>query len=217
MNIIDTSSNTNLKNHQNDSITNIPLFHIKGIDYMLSSKNYTDIIFQSISSVEFFKEKEILKNKNIYSMGPSTKNYLAQKGINSICPEIPGSKELNKLLLENRTKGKYLIIKGEDGLNDVFNHLNKNGENVEELICYTRIKLDKYDHIKKNFTEADAIIFSSTFAVEIFFEEIHSSNIKAKLFGISNRIIKFISEFGYEAKFINYFSGDIEESVKIST
>ena len=217
MNIIDTSSNTNLKNHQNDSITNIPLFHIKRIEYMLSSKNYTNIIFQSVSSVEFFKEKEILENKNIYSMGPSTKNSLAQNGIHSICPNIPGSKELNKLLSKNKIKGKYLIIKGQDGLSDVFNHLNKNGEDVEELICYERIKLDNYDDIKSSFVKADVIIFSSTFAVEIFFKEIFSNNIKAKLFGISNRIIEFISEYGYEAKFINYFSGDVDKSIKIST
>ena len=217
MNIIDTSSNINLRNNQNDSISNIPLFRIKKIEYVLPSKNVTNIIFQSISSVEFFKEKEMLKNKNVYSMGPSTKNSLAQNGIHSICPNIPGSKELNKLLSQNKIKGKYLIIKGQDGLNDVFNHLKQSGDDVEELICYERIKLDDYDDIKKNFVEADVIIFSSIFAVEIFFKEIYSSDIKAKLFGISDRIIEFISEFGYEAKFINYFSGDIEKSIKIST
>ena len=38
----------------------------------------------------------------------------------------------------------------------------------------------------------------------------------AIFFGISNRIIKFIFDLGYEAKFIDYFSEDISESIKKS-
>ena len=52
-------------------IKNIPLFNLKGIEYSASTQQYTDIIFQSIPSVEFFKEQENLINKNI--------DYLLQK------------------------------------------------------------------------------------------------------------------------------------------
>ena len=216
MNIIDTRSNINLTNYQKDSVRNIPLFQIKGIKYSLKSKDYTDIIFQSIPSVEFFNDYEFLRNKNIYSMGASTQDFLSQKGIVSICPDVPGSMELIKILTKNKNNGKYLIVKGEDGLNDVFNYLNENGEDVQEIICYIRFKLDNYEDIKKDFYKADAIIFSSTYAVEVFFHEVYSADINATFFGISNRIIKFISDRGYKAKFIDYFSEDISELIKKS-
>ena len=216
MNIIDTRSNINLTNYQKDSVRNIPLFQIKGIKYSLKSKDYTDIIFQSIQSVKFFNDYEFLRNKNIYSMGASTQDFLSQKGIVSICPDVPGSMELIKILAKNKNSGKYLIVKGEDGLNDVFNYLKENGEDVQELICYTRFKLDSYEDIKKDFRKADAIIFSSTYAVEVFFHEVYSVDMNAIFFGISNRIIKFIFDLGYEAKFIDYFSEDISESIKKS-
>ena len=216
MNIIDTRSNINLTNYQKDSVRNIPLFQIKGIKYSLKSKDYTDIIFQSIPSVEFFNDYEFLRNKNIYSMGASTQDFLSQKGIVSICPDVPGSMELIKILAKNKNSGKYLIVKGEDGLNDVLNYLKENGEDVQEIICYTRFKLDSYEDIKKDFYKADAIIFSSTYAVEVFFHEVYSADINATFFGISNRIIKFISDRGYKAKFIDYFSEDISELIKKS-
>ncbi len=216
MNIIDTGSNINPIKDQKSSVKNIPLFQIKGAEYLLKTKSYTNIIFQSIPSVKFFNDDEFLKNKNIYSMGTSTQNYLSQKGIISICPDVPGSKELIKILAKNKNNGKYLVVKGADGLNDVFNYLKENGEDVQEIICYKRFKLDSYKDIKKDFYKADAIIFSSTYAVEVFFHEVYSADINATFFGISNRIIKFISDRGYKAKFIDYFSEDILESIKKS-
>ena len=216
MNIIDTGSNINPIKDQKSSVKNIPLFQIKGAEYLLKTKSYTNIIFQSIPSVKFFNDDEFLKNKNIYSMGTSTQNYLSQKGIISICPDVPGSKELIKILAKNKNNGKYLVVKGADGLNDVFNYLKESGEDVQEIICYKRFKLDSYKDIKKDFYKADAIIFSSTYAVEVFFHEVYSADINATFFGISNRIIKFISDRGYKAKFIDYFSEDILESIKKS-
>ncbi len=215
MNIIDTRSDINLLN-PHECIKNIPLFQIKGVEYELKSKNFTDIIFQSIASVKFFNESNILENKRIFSMGASTKKFLLKKGINSVCPKIPGSFELNKLLLNDDDYSKYLIIKGEDGLSDVYNHLSKNGKNVQELVCYKRFKLKNYEIIKGEFFKADAIIFSSIYAVKIFFDEIYAKDTNAKLFGISNRIIDYISGLGYEGQFVDYFSDNLIESVKDS-
>ena len=216
MNIIDTSSNIKLRDHKEELIRNIPLFETIGIEYSLSSNNYTDVIFQSIPSVKFFIEEEQLINKNIYSMGPSTKNFLSQKNFDSICPETPGSRELIKLLPSKSDDNKFLIVKGADGLSEVFDHLSKNNNKVEEIICYERVKFRSYDDVKESFLKADAVIFSSTFGAQIFFEEIYSSDVKAKLFGISNRIINYISDIGYESKFIDYFTNDIAESIKNS-
>ena len=213
MNIIDTRSNINLIN-PHECIKNIPLFQIKGVEYELKSKNFTDIIFQSIPSVEFFNESNILENKRIYTMGASTKEFLLKKGISSVCPKIPGSFELNKLIITNEDNAKYLIVKGKDGLSDVYNYLDKNGKNAQELICYKRLKLKNYEIFKEDFFKADAVIFSSIFAVKIFFDEIYSKDINAKLFGISNRIIDHISSLGYKSQLIDYFSDNLIKSIK---
>ena len=80
---------------------------------------------------------------------------------------------------------------------------------LKKLVNYERIKFKSYDDIKEPFLKADAIIFSSTFGAQIFFEEIYSSDVKAKFFGISNRITNYISDIGYESKFIDYFDQDV--------
>ena len=215
MNIIDTRSNIAFSNHKKGSIKNIPLFELKSFEYALPSKDFTDIIFQSIPSVEFFKEKDHLINKDIYTMGPSTKNFLLQKGFDSICPAIPGSKELIKLL-PNLNNNKYLIVKGDDGLSDIFDYLYKNKNNVEEISCYKRVKFKSYDDVKESFLKADAVIFSSTFGAQIFFEEIYSSDVKAKFFGISDRIKNYVCDLGYKCKFVDAFDQDVVISIKNS-
>ena len=215
MNIIDTRSNIAFSNHKKGSLKNIPLFELKSIEYSLPSKDFTDIIFQSMPSVEFFKEKDHLINKDIYTMGPSTKNFLLQKGFDSICPTIPGSKELIKLL-PNLKNNKFLIVKGNDGLCDIFDYLYKNKNNVEEISCYKRIKFKSYDDVKESFLKADAVIFSSTFGAQIFFEEIYSSDVKAKFFGISDRIKNYVCDLGYKCKFVEVFDQDVVISIKNS-
>ena len=216
MNIIDTSSGNSSMHKSCRSIKNIPLFKTKEIQYHIDIHKFENIIFQSISSAAFFNELESLKNKNVFSMGKSTQDYLSKQGVKSVCPSIPGSEELKKLLSKNKKSSNYLIVKGENGLSEISNYLNSSNEYVEEISCYKRVKFKSYDDVKESFLKADAVIFSSTFGAQIFFEEIYSSDIKAKLFGISNRITNYISDIGYESKFIDYFANDIAESIKNS-
>ena len=216
MNIIDTSSGNSSMHKSCGSIKNIPLFKTKEIQYQIDIHKFENIIFQSISSAAFFDEFESLKNKNVFSMGRSTQDYLSKQGIKSVCPSIPGSEELKKLLSKNKRGGNYLIIKGENGLNEIFNYLNSSNEYVEEINCYKRFKLESYENIRNEFYDADAIIFPSTYAFKIFFEEIYSTKIKAKLFGISKRIIDYISSYDLDSDFIDYFSEDITELIKDS-
>ena len=74
-------------------------------------------------------------------------------------------------------------------------------------------KFESYEDIKENFYKADAIIFPSNFAAEIYFQEIHNNEIKAIFFGISKRIINCINSLGHDAHMIDYFSGNLEKSV----
>ncbi len=198
------------------SIKNIPLFKTKEIQYHIDIHKFENIIFQSISSAAFFNELESLKNKNVFSMGKSTQDYLSKQGVKSVCPSIPGSEELKKLLSKNKKSSNYLIVKGENGLSEISNYLNSSNEYVEEINCYKRFKLESYENVKNEFYDADAIIFPSTYAFKIFFEEIYSTKVKAKLFGISKRIIDYISSYDLDSDFIDYFSKDITESIKDS-
>ena len=120
------------------------------------------------------------------------------------------------LLLISGGHSHYLIVKGENGLNEISNYLNSSNQYVEEINCYKRFKLESYENVRNEFYDADAIIFPSTYAFKIFFEEIYSTKVKAKLFGISKRIIDYISSYDLDSDFIDYFSKDIRESIKDS-
>ena len=66
-------------------------------------------------------------------MGQGTKKFLKQVGVfNARCADIPGSKELIKILPKT-DNNKFLIVKGKGGLSYVFDHLNKNKISVEEI------------------------------------------------------------------------------------
>ena len=147
-------------------------------------------------------------------MGKATNLSLLEKGFDSNNPEIPGSAELIKMIEDKIKSGKFLVVKGKEGLNEVFDYLKSKQVKVDQVCCYERITFDNYDDLKNDYLLADAIIFPSTLAVKIFFKEIYSKDIKAKFFGISNRIVKSINDLGYEAKTINYFSDDLLNEIK---
>ena len=60
MNIIDTRSNITFSNDKKGIVRNISLFDLKGVDYTLPKENFTDIVFQSVPSIEFFQERGLI-------------------------------------------------------------------------------------------------------------------------------------------------------------
>lgn len=204
-----------------DGVKNIPLYKFKMLPYELENREYTDYIFQSPQAVlNFSKHLNLLRNNNInaYAIGDTTKNTLSHFGIDSISPIIPGSEELIKRLKDRMLDKKFLIIKGSDGLNLIFKFLEENNINSDEISVYERVKLDDYSNLKEDFEGADAIIFPSVYATDIFFEKIYTKNINAKLFCISNRILDQLNKRGYKAKILeNYFSkSDLIQEIKKS-
>ena len=149
-------------------------------------------------------------------MGKATNLSLLEKGFYSDNPEIPGSAELIKMIEGKIESGKFLVVKGKEGLNEVFDYLKSKQVNVDQVCCYERITFDNYDDLKKDYLLADAIIFPSTLAVKIFFKEIYLNETKAKFFGISNRIVASIKNLGFEGVLIDYFSNDIAKEIKNS-
>ena len=214
MNIIDTKANISYSPAIEGSIKNLPLYKLKSINYELISDNYTNIVFQSAAAVEFFQHHHILNEKKIYSMGKSTSLSLLKKGLISKSPDIPGSDGIIKLIENRIGVGKSLVVKGKGGLNEIYNYLKYKNLKVDQVCCYERRQLDSYDNLKDDFLSADAVIFPSTLAVKIFFKEIYSEGVKAKFFGISNRIVTFINDSGYEGILIDYFSNDLEEQIE---
>ena len=213
MNIIDTS--TNLKDSSLDnSIEKIPLFEIEPVEYQISDSLITDIIFQSMASVKHFKNFDICKRINVFAMGESTKRALEKIGIDSNSPVIPGSSSLKELLGKKLIKRKFAIVKGLDGLDEVHDHIIKYGANAENIVCYKRKKFFSYEDIRQKFYKADIVIFSSTFAAEIFFENIYITNSEISFLCISERIKEYINKLGYKAKTINYFSNDLLNEIK---
>jgi len=214
MNIIDTKAENIFGFLKTGSIKNIPLFKLEPIDYKLENHNFTEIVFQSSPAVDFFKDHKLLTNKKIYSMGQATSATLQSKRLSSLNPQSPSSEGLIELI--DKSKGEnpdYLVVKGQGGLTKIADYLRERGRSVTEIECYKRTKFKSYEDIKENFYNADAIIFPSNFAAEIYFQEIHNNEIKAIFFGISKRIINCINALGYEAHMVDYFSDNLEESV----
>ena len=191
MNIIDTSTiskNSSLEN----SIKNIPLFKIEPVQYKVLNTLITDIIFQSVASVKNFKNFEICKRINVFAMGESTKRMLDKIGINSTTPEIPGSSGLIELLGKKLIKRKFAIVKGLDGLEEVHNHIIKHGADAENIVCYKREKFLNYMEIREKFIEADVVIFSSTYAADIFFYSFRNAYKGYSIIGNMNALKEYI-------------------------
>ena len=171
-----------------DGITNIPLYDFKPLKYKIKNIDFTDFIFQSTQAVlQFSKHISLIKKKNInvYAMGHTTREVLSSFGIDSISPEKPGSKHLIRIIKENIEDKKFLIVKGSGGLNDIDKFLKESDVLSEEIDVYERIELKDYKNLINKFNNADAIIFPSVYAIEIFFREIYTKNTNTKLFCIS--------------------------------
>ena len=96
MNIIDTRAEGS--EDKDTKLQNVSLFKLKPVKYDLLIDDFTDVVFQSTPAVNFFNDHSKLFDKNIFSMGESTKQSLLDKGLDSTNPNIPGSLELNALI-----------------------------------------------------------------------------------------------------------------------
>ena len=107
-----------------------------------------------------------------------------------------------------------LIIKGENGVNDIEEHIAKHGGDVESISVYRRNVFEEYTQIRNDYLKANAIIFTSTMAVKIYFEKIYHHTVDTKFYSISNRIRSKIEEYGLEAITLDYFSDNLLEKIK---
>ena len=210
MNIIDTSTNFLSKS----GINNIPLFAIDKIEHADLSGGKEIVIFQSPSAVKNYNFLEKLADKKIIAMGPGTQKALQEKGLDSTLPENYNSAGIIEYLESDFNANNVLIIKGENGVNDIEEHITKHGGDVESISVYRRIEFEDYTQIGNDYSNADAIIFTSTMAVKIYFEKIYQNRVDTRFYSISNRIKSKIEEYGLEAITLDYFSDNLLEKIK---
>ena len=210
MNIIDTSTNFLSKS----GINNIPLFAINKIEHADLSSGKEIVIFQSPSAVKNYSFLEKLANKKIVAMGPGTQKALQEKGLDSTLPEKYNSAGIIKYLESDFNANNVLIIKGEDGVNDIKEYIAGHGGDVESISVYRRNLFEDYAQIKNDYLNADAIIFTSTMAVKIYYEKIYQNKVDTRFYSISNRIKRKIQEYGLEAITLDYFSDNLLEEIK---
>ena len=203
--------------HECNEIVNIPLYKICKVKQIVNLSNYHNIIFQSPSAVLNFDQISLLESKRIIAMGPGTSNQLRK---HSYIAEIPdhefNSEGIINLLNKSELTGKTLVIKGEGGLSNISDYLNSASFKTDELNTYNRQKFESYEDIKKQFIGIDFVIFSSAFAVEIFFEHIQNDQEKTKFLAVSKRIQGVIESYKKESKVINYFSNDLFNEIKLT-
>ena len=184
----------------------------KEIKHSFNALDYDLLIFQSPSAAITFNNlpKNIL---SIIGMGPGTIRELNKKHHQAIAPKKPNSKNVIELL-ERCDFQKALIIRGKEGLNLIESYLNAMGKNYQVCETYVRLKLDNYSELSDQFNNVDGIIFSSVFAVEVFFSEIYEEAKSCKFFAMSERIQKSILYHGQDSIVIDYFSENLNETIR---
>ena len=213
MNIVDTRARNTFNFVKRKNIKNIPLFELSFLDHSIDISGYTDVIFQSTPSVEFFNHHKDLIDKNVFAMGPGTQSSLGTKGISSKIPEDPGSEGLKKLIKSSVGSGKFLIVKGQGGLNIISDYLKAEGAEVDTIQNYQRVRFSSYLDISKDFDNADFVIFPSRLAAEIYFQEIYNPDIKSKFVTISSRIKDYVDSLGFENSQLDYFADNFESEI----
>ena len=213
MNIVDTRARNTFNFVKRKNIKNIPLFELSFLDHSIDISGYTDVIFQSTPSVEFFNHHKDLIDKNVFAMGPGTQSSLGTKGISSKIPKDPGSEGLKKLIKSSIGPGKFLIVKGQGGLNIISDYLKAEGAEVDTVQNYQRVRFPSYLDLSKDFDSADFVIFPSRLAAEIYFQEIYNPDINSKFVTISSRIKDYVDSLGFENSQLDYFADNFESEI----
>lgn len=213
MNIVDTRARNTFNFVKRKNIKNIPLFELSFLDHSIDISGYTDVIFQSTPSVEFFNHHKDLIDKNVFAMGPGTQSSLDAKGISSKIPKDPGSEGLKKLIKSSIGPGKFLIVKGQGGLNIISDYLKAEGAEVDTIQNYQRVRFSSYLNLSKDFDNADFVIFPSRLAAEIYFQEIYNPDINSKFVTISSRIKDYVDSLGFENSQLDYFADNFESEI----
>ena len=213
MKIIDTRPIKNLD--QTNEILNVPLYDIKLLDQVINIGKYKNIIFQSPLAVRSFKYTKELDNKRVISMGPGTSKELKKFGYIAEQPNDEfNSKGVIGLLLKGDISGNTLVVKGEGGLSEIADYLNSANFITDEINVYVREPFENYIDLKDKFLDCDAVIFTSSLSVDLYFRNLFREGEEVLYLPISERIEIAINSYGHKAKVINYFAENLMDEIK---
>ena len=129
-------------------------------------------------------------------------------------PEKYSSAGIIKYLESDFNANNVLIVKGEGGVDNIEEYIARRGGDVESISVYRRNVFEDYTQIRNDYLNADAIIFTSTMAVKIYFEKIYQNKVDTRFYSISNRIKRKIQEYGLKAITLDYFSDNLLDEIK---
>ena len=173
----------------------------------INLNDFTDVIFTSKHAVLSFMSQypsSALHNKNIYSIGATTAQYLHQHNIQSVYPDKSNSIELYQIIASNNLNDKnFAIMSGVSGNNFLVEEISKQNQ-CTKFECYQRVFVDE-DVLVSNYSdlyndlEPDIIVATS---LDVFkslnrvFDHI-SRPINAFITITSTKMLKFAIDAGF--------------------
>ena len=129
-------------------VSNIPLISIEKVNYEnLDFSKFNGIIFTSSNAIEHLEIKNINKRIDCFCVGNATETMAKNAGFQNIYSASGNVNNLKEIILQNfeSSKGQLLYVSGEVISNDLDKQLILEGYNVERIINYKAIQVEKFN------------------------------------------------------------------------
>ena len=129
-------------------VSNIPLISIEKVNYEnLDFSQFNGIIFTSSNAIEHLEIKNINKRIDCFCVGNATEAMAKNAGFQNIYSASGNVNNLKEIILQNfeSSKGQLLYVSGEAISNDLDKQLILEGYNVERIINYKAIQVEKFN------------------------------------------------------------------------
>ncbi len=129
-------------------VSHIPLISIEKVNYEnLDFSQFNVIIFTSSNAIEHLEIKNINKRIDCFCVGNATEAMAKNAGFQNIYSASGNVNNLKEIILQNfeSSKGKLLYVSGEVISNDLDKQLILEGYNVERIINYKAIQVEKFN------------------------------------------------------------------------
>ena len=129
-------------------VSNIPLISIEKVNYEnLDFSKFNGIIFTSSNAIEHLEIKNINKRIDCFCVGNATEAMAKNAGFQNIYSASGNVNNLKEIILQNfeSSKGQLLYVSGEAISNDLDKQLILEGYNVERIINYKAIQVEKFN------------------------------------------------------------------------
>jgi uroporphyrinogen-III synthase len=129
-------------------VSHIPLISIEKVNYEnLDFSKFNGIIFTSSNAIEHLEIKNINKRIDCFCVGNATEAMAKNAVFQNIYSASGNVNNLKEIILQNfeSSKGQLLYVSGEVISNDLDKQLILEGYNVERIINYKAIQVEKFN------------------------------------------------------------------------